>query len=1338
MKKSIHILLYTGAFVAATLFGVSCAKETQQENEKSGKDNEELYEEIDTAQVLMSPVGITFVCSLPKDESENASDDTKVTIEGDAVTAASRLSWEKDDEITIRYKNTNYKYKAMTAGKTNVSFTPSDTTHYIAESVTLDYDTPLYFYYNVTVPEDGTSEINASFTIAADQTEGNANNKMPLTGYLAHPSNAYRDGAVHFKMKPSAQALQLRILQALATANSSGAAIANKLSLTSFAATGYLSGAFTVNPASGEVTSPSGTANTTQTMTLTFNGARKFTSATSTDTTQDIYIIVGPATVGEMRAKLLDAGNNICFWHSFYLSKTVNLEGKHTFTILPNGISNGPDLFYACEHSQNSGTWALFCSGEKDVDDKPVVYFTADIDAYTASHKDLYWDSLTYGNNACNYNSSRKTWSTKDAFWKDGGFLTTYEGSSVINWNPYDNNARRYRLVEGSINGKCPLGKYSGSCSNVKFYSKREGANCAMLADMTNSTARNLGFSGKINHQCPNARSYVASLSASAYGVCKFYCITNNMTISVTSVGDQVDSMSYHTAGGIVSSIRDIDNVFVAADAYFEDCVNTGALTVNAREYARVGGVAGYSTNASNNTGTVSFKGCKNSGSLSVTSGMTAVAGGMISQVYHFPSAASDGMTATSCTNEGKITAVSNGTISGGCVYAGGILARFSNGNKLTLKGCKNTGNVSITNNGAYVCAGGLAGNLHPAHQVNDLGYVTLGGTTDADKNQNTGTISGSFTKTMEDDVYLGGIAGRVLSSSNIENCINSGNVYSNSTNTSLLMFQGGIVGEIGAHSTDEPPDTEGKEESVANDDEVNFNYTFKSCSNSGKIYTGSDANTADRLGGILGCASSNVKTCDIKSCTNSGEIASASPACFGVGGIIAQMGAFDEKRSTEKSTVSYCTNEAKITSKGTSNKCFVGGIAGFIRNQVDIKNCTCKGTSSTPIIIEGGSGDSQNTGGIVGLFDGGISGKTSSTCELNNCLSQYIKVSGGDYVGGVAGAVENNVKVVDCQLFNGSVTATGYLVGGIAGGIFTTEGKTGSFLFKHCRLSTETEVIGGSWGVGAILGGLNSSCRASSTLKMDNNYCQNSPFVKGLNSVGGMIGQIKTSDKTGIEINVQVYNTVIGSLVLECTADTDQNNPTFGGLIGEVHGYENATATIKLINNVVWSTSFYHHRDTKELDKVYLGGAIGYIRPESGYTLNIQGFSTSTKYDNLYTGNKGSATRSYSDVPPSRNPIGSTVGRAKSNNVSASYLYALYWNSPSDWSFGNFRDGYSPTYSDKYQYMSTLKDPATDTTNTSLMNIFRNGYGETNPSKDELKTWEYFDTNNHKAYINY
>ena len=180
--------------------------------------------------------------------------------------------------------------------------------------------------------------------------------------------------------------------------------------------------------------------------------------------------------------------------------------------------------------------------------------------------------------------------------------------------------------------------------------------------------------------------------------------------------------------------------------AIFEDCVNYGAVSTDAKGY--IGGIVGTTSGAS-------FTNCLNEGTITTVTGYS---GGIAGTAQ---------ATLTGCVNKGTITSASAGD------YNAGISGMLNSGSLMT--GCVNYGTVD----GGDTYIGGLVG-CSAKEAGENLSTI--------DDCVNYGSITGSK--------YLGGLAGCLYAGHNLSHSENYGDV------TASSGYAAGIVSRLYGNST--------------------------------------------------------------------------------------------------------------------------------------------------------------------------------------------------------------------------------------------------------------------------------------------------------------------------------------------------------------------------------------------------------------------------------------------------------------------------------------------------------------------------------------------------------
>ena len=225
--------------------------------------------------------------------------------------------------------------------------------------------------------------------------------------------------------------------------------------------------------------------------------------------------------------------------------------------------------------------------------------------------------------------------------------------------------------------------------------------------------------------------------------------------------------------------------------------------------------------------------------------------------------------------------------------YAGTVagLSYYTN-----ISNCYNTGDISLTSNNSSTIAGGIVSRSFYSI-INDC--------------YNSGVIFANSTSSYS---YVGGISGYIDTSTQINDCINLGNISSN-VDSSYFAYSGGIVG------------------SASSSAQIN------NCCNSGNIIS------EDYSGGIVGY----IYIANISNCYNIGNISSGSAA----GGILGY---------TQNTNIINCYNTGNIT--GNS----IGGIIGksYYASSTTINYCYNIGNLSSSYSYKGGVlGNAQSSTGL-------------------------------------------------------------------------------------------------------------------------------------------------------------------------------------------------------------------------------------------------------------------------------------------------------------------------------------------------------------------------------------
>lgn len=291
------------------------------------------------------------------------------------------------------------------------------------------------------------------------------------------------------------------------------------------------------------------------------------------------------------------------------------------------------------------------------------------------------------------------------------------------------------------------------------------------------------------------------------------------------------------------------------------------------------------------------------------------------------------------------------------------------------IKNCVNYVNIT----GSIVELGGIAA-------------VNWGGT--IENCVNFGAITGTGSGTAYN---FGGIVGYNYGGGRVENCVNYGDVSSKKVQTGGVVGtnrEGRVVGcenygAVSATGTD-----------LGGVVGYNVNGTVEKCVNRGTVMN----TAANRTGGVVGYNITGGKVID---CENYGAVNGFSV----VGGIVGNT-----ENSAPATEVLGCVNYGEVV----SSKGVAGGIAGYAKGKVE--NCVNRG-------------DVSGAEGEIGGIAGSIQSEAGSVAGCEN----YGSVSGQNYVGGIAGDVQQKAAMSD-NTNKGGVNGNDF-VGGVVGNIYETAG---------------------------------------------------------------------------------------------------------------------------------------------------------------------------------------------------------------------------------------------------------------------------------------------------------
>lgn len=597
-----------------------------------------------------------------------------------------------------------------------------------------------------------------------------------------------------------------------------------------------------------------------------------------------------------------------------------------------------------------------------------------------------------------------------------------------------------------------------------------------------------------------------------------------------------------HIKSGVVSGLRNVGGICAVnqSGGAIENCVNEADISVVEHS---VGGITGC-----NNTGVVT--GCINRGKISSSA---SKAGGVVG--WNFKARLSD------CENFGVVR---------GNTRVGGIVGEGEGDD--TIEDCKNYGYISSTNvyddpdlnNADYVYVGGIAGSVSSSQLVNCENH----GEIFADGSSVGGIVGEAWTAAVNCTNYgavtamsmVGGISGGMYGygSTVVSNCQNYGEVTgtgqkftTSHINPSVSSYTAGIVGysywidfkncdNYGFVSGDNMVGGiagrfEGTTNNCHNHSAVKgrcyvggilgyMNYyggnivKIINCTNSGSITGYDDGEMSQAVGGICGSSAES----NIDNCHNTGTIAGV----HWVGGVVGYSDC--GFNYVTGSITSNSTNSGTVTGEGA-----VGGISGynigFVKSCINknTANIYCSGRAAGGIVgsNQGTIAGSHNYADVVAehSYAGGISGKNKGPDIENDLLvSIYTSIqdcsnsgkisSSGDYVGGIAGQLDNQIYA---NKNTGSVAGNSY-VGGVCG-VFNNDNTwcEDSKIIACYNIGAVT----GSSNIGGVVGGVDSN-NPNYEVKFLIQACYNTGEVLGSNNVGAVSGILRGSKKYSIVIS--------------------------------------------------------------------------------------------------------------------------------------------------------------------------------------------------------------------------
>ena len=656
----------------------------------------------------------------------------------------------------------------------------------------------------------------------------------------------------------------------------------------------------------------------------------------------------------------------------------------------------------------------------------------------------------------------------------------------------------------------------------VGFGNKVENSKNYITIDYDNKGLYVGGIAGYLRNYASSCENY-ADISGFEYvgGIAGY--LRHTEAVESANLINEGDISGYSFVGGIYGRVEYVA-VYTLTDA-----ANRGNI-VGTGKY--IGGITGYFARGNNSSFTMSK--LSNTGDVSSSD---SYVGGLFGYMYGYD------------VNSVVEDSSSSGNITG-LAIVGGLVG---NGGTMTLRNCSNDGVTVratgfISENG-YYCAylGGYIG----------YGYNVEGLTNNAD-------VISDLT-----GAYVGGIAGRLQYAAN--KCTNNGKVSGDS-------FVGGISGYLYSPTSEEFTELYNYGEIVGN------NFTGGLI---GKVeYYGIYALTASEnhgdvsgnqfVGGLVGhFGRYRNYNFTITSVKNTGDIVGSSSYVGGLFGYIGGYGVdsvVDNALSTGNVTGSFLVGglvgeAASMKLINSSNTGFTVTATGLEGANAYLGGCIGRGDYAVGLTNFASLVNEKN-----GNFVGGIGGYLTHT--PTDC-SNYVDVSGNDYVGGIAGWVGHYLDEGITSLKNsGNISGNNFV-----GGIF---GRHEYYVTLNLSDCENTGTVSGNQYVGGIMGALARYKGYHFTISALTNT---GDIVATSSSAGGLFGYIGGYGVDSVVDNSLSTGNVTGSFLV-------------GGLIGEA-------ASMKLINSS--NTDFTVTATGLEGANAYLGGFIG----RGDYAVGLTNFAS-------------------------------------------------------------------------------------------------------------------------------
>lgn len=608
---------------------------------------------------------------------------SKVTVNiDDERVNPSYMSWEAGDHITVFHNGRSYDFITATSGETAL-FYPVDANNAIT---TIVPEQPLIAYYNVTsVAANGT----ATFSIPAEQTEGELSNKVPLYAYSATTEPVA--GRVQLTFNPMASVLEFKVSAGLAPiTNTTPSPDSFSYELTKVVltpasgASGYTAmTSGTVNPATGVVS-----ASETSLSALTYNFASPADIAGEDG--RHFQFVIGKCQMDNTGATMDWYKNE---YHNYtktiWASKDIDFtsEYKHIYQPIAQkvvGLGNYTDYYSKFYGNRNSqANYIYYCDDERNL------ILTGDINLLGGTTPDKFRNTSIPG----------LTWNLDGKGHMIFNFLCTDEKRLSCLFSNLNADLRNivFGATGTSARNTINISDTNGKTGGAQAY---VGGNFGIVSDMNSGTLENitsyLDWTVTVHSATESCYlgGFVGAMKGGTIRNCKNYGKVRLI------IYDGVN----HTGSKTVSAAGFVGN---SGGVYtIEDCENHDSVYVkgNLSSPAFCSGIIGALSLQ------CTVAGCTNKGNVKMistnTTDQSAVnntqfrVAGIIGRVpaNNNPYDEAKEAKITACVNEGEVSLECAAAVKTNQV--GGIIADYQVGN--TASGCVNKGNLASTVAGSY------------------------------------------------------------------------------------------------------------------------------------------------------------------------------------------------------------------------------------------------------------------------------------------------------------------------------------------------------------------------------------------------------------------------------------------------------------------------------------------------------------------------------------------------------------------------------------------------------------------------------------------------------------